>query len=561
MKHWSLNKKIWSVLLLLCAAYVASNTYAIKELLFLRDSLNEITGNVVRRDQLTSEMQDNQRVISNSTLESVVQDDSSKQPAILERYSKTVEKQDKDMAEYDAIASIEGKQLLEKYKVDFVKFLEITRRTRELGAQNKDDEAGKVYFSGADILGRMRGYMGEMNQLTAAQLKQSSEQANSIATKAVTVAVISSIVSILVAIAIAFSVLRSLTRAIGQIVRGLSDSSAQVTSAATQIASASEQLSQATTEQAASLEETAASVEEMNSMVAKNSENANSAAIVSKKSQDAVVQGKQIVQKMIASMEAINRSSEGMAETVKVIEQIDKKTKVINEIVNKTELLSFNASVEAARAGEHGKGFAVVAEEVGNLARMSGTAAEEIAALLEESINKVNAMVADTKKNVEIGSQITRDCGEVFESVVANVSSVSGMATEIASASQEQSRGCVEITKAMSQLDQMTQQNAATSEECASAAEELSAQAEALKGSVNLLVLTVNGGGSDEQFTLSQSTSLTTKVEPSAAPKKSIGKIIQLKRPKSGSRPPSGIVLKKAVGDVPSYESEGFNDV
>jgi methyl-accepting chemotaxis protein len=265
---------------------------------------------------------------------------------------------------------------------------------------------------------------------------------------------------------------------------------------------------------------------------------------------------------MSDSMEAINRSSEGMAETVKVIEQIDKKTKVINEIVNKTELLSFNASVEAARAGEHGKGFAVVAEEVGNLARMSGAAAEEIAALLEESIRKVNQMVQDTKKNVETGAEITRECGDVFEEVVKNVTSVSGMATEISSASQEQARGCGEITKAMNQLDQMTQQNAATSEECASAAEELSAQAEALKNAVGHLVATVNGASAQgHAFAASQAPAVRTSVQKKEPASKLPQNVVQLKGPRKEAASSSGTGLKKASGDTPRYDSDGFKEV
>lgn len=364
-----------------------------------------------------------------------------------------------------------------------------------------------------------------------------------------------SLFSILCAITIATAVLRATSKAIQQVISELNAGSLQVSSASQQIASASEQLSQATNEQAASLEETAASVEEMNSMVAKNSENANSASSISGRSQDAVNQGKRVIEKMVESMNAINRSSDGMAEIVRVIEQIDKKTKVINEIVNKTELLSFNASVEAARAGEHGKGFAVVAEEVGNLARMSGSAAEEIGSLLEDSISKVNTMVAETKRNVETGSQVTLECGEVFEEVVQNVTSVSGMTTEIASASQEQANGCAEITKAMNQLDQMTQQNASTSEECATAAEELSAQAEMMKTSVFHLIQAINGGRQGAAPEASHQ---------AAAPRVAGGAtVLHMKAPKKATAPrtTTPAALKKASGDAPAYDSDGFRDV
>jgi methyl-accepting chemotaxis protein len=201
---------------------------------------------------------------------------------------------------------------------------------------------------------------------------------------------------------------------------------------------------------------------------------------------------------MINSMRDINESNAQIGEIVKVIREIDSKTKVINDIVFQTKLLSFNASVEAARAGEHGKGFAVVAEEVGNLAAMSGGAAEEISSLLESSIQKVESIAGLTKTKVEGGTVVAQDCGSVLDDIVKSVTSVTKMAGEISSACTEQSQGVQEITKAMNQLDQMTQQNAATSEEAASAAEELSAQAESLNSLVRTLTQAVEGGSSNE---------------------------------------------------------------
>jgi methyl-accepting chemotaxis protein len=273
-------------------------------------------------------------------------------------------------------------------------------------------------------------------------------------------------------------------------------------------------------------------------------------------------------------MEQVNKSNESMAGIVKVIEEIGSKTKVINDIVFQTKLLSFNASVEAARAGEHGKGFAVVAEEVGNLAQMSGNAAKEISSLLEESVQKVNTIVhetkssvekliADGKETVESGTQVARQCGEVLEEIVQNVSGVTSMAGEIATASQEQARGVGEITKAMGQLDQMTQQNAATSEECASAAEELSAQSEALKKAVQLLVMTVNGsdGRSDMQFAHAEPARPTPVVKKAPTPKQASPNVVHLKTPAKDAAPAPAPTFKKASGDVPSYNSAGFEEV
>lgn len=314
--------------------------------------------------------------------------------------------------------------------------------------------------------------------------------------------------------AISFS--NNLVNTLSAISRSLSDASANVGSGSTQIASASQELSQATTEQAASLQQTASSIEEMNSMISRNTDNAKKSSEYSLISQSNAQKGKATVEQMILSIDEINNantkikeqvdhSNAQMQEIVKVIGEIGNKTKVINDIVFQTKLLSFNASVEAARAGDHGKGFAVVAEEVGNLASMSGSAAQEISQMLDDSIKKVEGIVNDTKLNVgrlvdeskvkvESGTKIAHDCGQVLEEIVSSISNVASMTQEISVASTEQAQGMTEITRAMNSLDQVTQQNSAVSEQAASAAEELSGQAMSLNDLVATLVRTVNGG-------------------------------------------------------------------
>jgi methyl-accepting chemotaxis protein len=209
--------------------------------------------------------------------------------------------------------------------------------------------------------------------------------------------------------------------------------------------------------------------------------------------------------------------------------------------------------VEAARAGEHGKGFAVVAEEVGNLARMSGSAAKEISALLENSTQRVDGIVRESKAKVGAlvsagqvkvgeGTVVAKRCGNILEEIVNGISSVTQMSGEIATASQEQSRGVTEITKAMAQLDQTTQQNAAASEECASAAEELSAQAVSLRAAVATLVATINGG----------ETAATVSVGPAAT--------VHVLRPKRIAAP-GPAAQKLAAGDIPRSDDAGFQEV
>ncbi len=276
-----------------------------------------------------------------------------------------------------------------------------------------------------------------------------------------------------------------------------------------------EKLAQATTEQASSIQETASSTEELNSMVARNADNSRNVAESSQTSEATAKRGKESVLNVISSMNSINQSNEltfrqinesneKLTEIVHMINEIGTKTKVINDIVFQTKLLSFNASVEAARAGEHGKGFAVVAEEVGNLASMSGKAATEISALLEESISRVDQIVKETKEKVEDsarsgkskvedGIKTANECGTVLDEIVNSVSTVAMLANEISSASVEQSQGVQEINKAMGMLDQVTQTNAQTSNHASSIAGEMSNQADRLKDLVEDLLKVVNG--------------------------------------------------------------------
>lgn len=581
MKNWSLNRKIWSVLALLIVAFIGSVYMGLSSMIKIRDGLAEITGPYTKRDQLTSTIQDGQRVLTIMSLEALLEQDPEKVRALKKRYEDASVELDKEIKAYEDLASEKGRGYLSKF-VDALKKWEVeTTKAKSLAEKKQHQEAFEVFSAAGSYRQEMRQQILEMNKLTGEQLSVKSAEANDIANNAIVLSLISAAVSILVSVLIAYFVLKALTRAIDQVVRNLFDASAQVSSASSQIASSSEELSQAATEQAASLEQTAASIEEMNSMVAKNSENASNTAQTSGQSQHKAAEGKEVVEKMIQSMDAINESNntimtqinhsnEQFSEIAKVIEEIGNKTRVINDIVFQTRLLSFNASVEAARAGEHGKGFAVVAEEVGNLAQMSGNAAKEISTMLEGSIQRVHSIVSETKESVakliadgkatvEAGASVARQCGEVLDDIVHNVGSVSNMANEIAQASHEQSRGVTEITKAMNQLDQMTQQNAATSEECASAAEELAAQSEALKNAVSHLVVTVNGANSQGDTGVHSSAPQTHSFKRDTKPKKQ--NVVPIKTSRDLSAEPSASVLKTASGDIPHYDSSGFKDI
>lgn len=488
--------------------------------------------------------------------------------------------------QYSAMPFYVGeKELYEQVNKNWIIFKGVGERVLALHQSGKPEDKEKILkIFLKDCPEAAEAYRSSMEKLVSYQKRFSSTMVQEArATVGFTNLMISLIGTLGVAIGLLVGYLfsTSMARSITQIVDSLNENAQQLTAVSSQIASSSEELSQSATEQAASLEQTAASIEEMDSMVAKNTDNSKATAATSSLSQKKATEGKAVVEKMILSMdqinqsnntimEQVNHSNEQLASIVKVIEEIGSKTRVINDIVFQTKLLSFNASVEAARAGEHGKGFAVVAEEVGNLAQMSGNAAKEISALLDDSVRKVNSIVSDTRskvekligegrQTVEVGARVARECGDVLEEIVQNVSNVAVMANEISSASNEQSRGVSEITKAMNQLNQVTQSNAATSEEAASAAEELAAQAESLKKAVEDLAEAIHGGHrqvSDE----SKGTSASDQRESSGEAKPRNVVHIKSARKSQPIFPTQG--FKKAAGDsTPGYDDEGFRDV
>jgi methyl-accepting chemotaxis protein len=245
----------------------------------------------------------------------------------------------------------------------------------------------------------------------------------------------------------------------------------QAASASQQLSAASEQLSSGAQEQASSLEETAASLEEITGTVKQNADNAKQANQLAMSSRGTAEKGGQVVSTAVEAMGAINASSRKIADIITTID----------EIAFQTNLLALNAAVEAARAGEQGRGFAVVAAEVRNLAQRSATAAKEIKALIQDSVAKVDA-----------GSALVTQSGQTLTEIVTSVKRVGDLIAEIAAASQEQTTGIDQVNRAVTQMDQVVQSNAAQTEELSSTAQNLAAQAEELQALVGRFKL---GGG------------------------------------------------------------------
>ena len=246
-----------------------------------------------------------------------------------------------------------------------------------------------------------------------------------------------------------------LAESLVEIVSRVKSAGSEIALGAEEITAGNSNLSLRTEEQASSLEETASSMEEMTTTVKQNADNAAQANQLALAARDQAEQGGAVVGKAVDAMAGINESAKKIADIIGVID----------EIAFQTNLLALNAAVEAARAGEQGRGFAVVASEVRSLAGRSATAAKEIKSLIEDSVRKV-----------ENGSGLVTQSGRTLGEIVTSVKKVSDIVAEIASASREQSLGIEQVNRAVVQMDELTQQNAALVEEATAASQSMGGQ-------------------------------------------------------------------------------------
>ena len=256
-------------------------------------------------------------------------------------------------------------------------------------------------------------------------------------------------------------------RPLSTIVQKLNHLNSSVNQAAAQAKSASQTLADGATDQAASLEETSSSIEEISAQTDNNATNARRANELSNKTTSSAEKGAEAMEQMKVAISAIKESAE---ETSNIIS-------TINDIAFQTNLLALNAAVEAARAGESGKGFAVVAEEVRNLAMRSAEAVKNTSGIIEKAVSSAGS-----------GSEITQQVAEALAEIVETANEAHKLVGQISTASNEQSTGIGQINTAISQIDKVTQSNAAEAEESVASAESLENQAREMNNVVETLV-------------------------------------------------------------------------
>jgi methyl-accepting chemotaxis protein len=263
---------------------------------------------------------------------------------------------------------------------------------------------------------------------------------------------------------------RTISRSLGKVSRALSAGAEQVSSAASQVATSSQTLAAGTSEQAASLQEISSSIEELTGSTRHNTESAEAGRTSADGAREAAERGATEVDRMTVAMEAIERSSS----------DIGKIIKTIDDIAFQTNMLALNAAVEAARAGSAGAGFAVVADEVRSLAQRAANAAKDTA-------SKIESATASSAEGHELSTHVASGLKEIL----GHARTVDDLVRQVATASKEQAQGLAQINTAVSNLDSVTQGNAASAEQTASAAEQLSAQSEELRAAAAQLMVLV----------------------------------------------------------------------
>jgi methyl-accepting chemotaxis protein len=467
----------------------------------LDENVHDIVHDKYPKTVWAGDVKDNINQIARSMRDLLLTNDKAedqRELGVIQESNKVIKEQMEKLQE--AIHIDKGKERLKTVEEARTTYTASEEEFLKLAAENKDAEGREFLFN--TLRPEQLSYIKALDDLIAYQDdlmnaagKDAEEEYSSARTLMITLGIAAALLGALIAFVVARSVTKPISEAVhvadrlsegdltvkievdsgdetGMLLKAMSAMVAklsqiigEVRSAADNLSSASEEvsataqsLSQATSEQAASVEETSASVEQMSASISQNTENAK------------VTDG-------MASQAAKQATEGGVAvtDTVAAMKQIAGKIGIVDDIAYQTNLLALNAAIEAARAGEHGKGFAVVAAEVRKLAERSQVAAQEIGELASGSVQK-----AET-------------AGNLLGEMVPTINKTSDLVQEITAASEEQSSGVAQINTAMTQMNQITQQNASASEELAATAEEMSGQAGQLQETISFFKVGTGG--------------------------------------------------------------------
>jgi methyl-accepting chemotaxis protein len=346
----------------------------------------------------------------------------------------------------------DGRRNTEAARTELDKYMQGVRETIALCLQGKKTEALDVLTAYAPHGWKVDELFSDIVKRKEAVGQQTKDAANNLYSTsrnvALTVIFAAAIAGILVGLYFA--------RWFGKALAETAQIAQSVASASRELAAATEEIASGAQEQAASIEETASTLEELTSTVKQNADNAQQAAQLASASRETAEKGARIAHEAVGAMKEVNNASRKIADI----------TTSIDEIAFQTNILAINAAVEAARAGEQGRGFAVVASEVRSLAERSATAAKEIKVLIEDSVSKV-----------ESGYRLVETSGNALSEILSSVKRVTDFVGDIAAASREQSSGIDQVNTAVTQMDQVTQANAAQTEELTGTTESLASQA------------------------------------------------------------------------------------